>query len=204
MFRVFILEESSSRSFSLEVKLGLIPLDAWHLRITGTRLHKPACMPSEGCNANNVTVGVWCAISATRIIEFFFSWGSILTLICSTHFDTIYWTLAWLREKLRAFSAYHLPLKCPNIAIRSVILYISTVSTHLISEIGSNVVVLVFQSVILRQSQWLSCVSRGYATTCLLGLRVRIPAGGLDDCCECCVLSGTGLGNKLIIRPEES
>ena len=28
------------------------------------------------------------------------------------------------------------------------------------------------------------------------------PTGGMDVCCECCVLSGEGLGDKLITRPE--
>jgi hypothetical protein len=28
--------------------------------------------------------------------------------------------------------------------------------------------------------------------------------GGMDVCCECCVLSGRGLCDKLITRPEES
>ena len=31
------------------------------------------------------------------------------------------------------------------------------------------------------------------------------PTGGIDDCpCECCVLSGRGLCDELIIRSEES
>ena len=30
------------------------------------------------------------------------------------------------------------------------------------------------------------------------------PTGGMDVCCECCVLSGGGLCDKLITRPEES
>jgi len=30
------------------------------------------------------------------------------------------------------------------------------------------------------------------------------PAGGIDVCCECCVLSGRGLCDELIIHPEES
>ena len=30
------------------------------------------------------------------------------------------------------------------------------------------------------------------------------PAGGLDVCCECCVLSGSGLCIGLITRPEKS
>ena len=30
------------------------------------------------------------------------------------------------------------------------------------------------------------------------------PTGGVDVCCECCVLSGRGLCDELITRPEES
>ena len=29
-------------------------------------------------------------------------------------------------------------------------------------------------------------------------------AGDMDVCCDCCVLSGTGLCDELITRPEES
>ena len=43
------------------------------------------------------------------------------------------------------------------------------------------------------------------ATARLLGLRVRIPSGArMFVCCECCVLSGIGLCDELITRPEES
>jgi hypothetical protein len=39
----------------------------------------------------------------------------------------------------------------------------------------------------------------------LLGLWVRIPPGAwMSVCCECCVLSGRGLCEGLITRPEES
>ena len=39
----------------------------------------------------------------------------------------------------------------------------------------------------------------------LLGLRVRIPlVEWMSVCCECCVLSGRGLCDGLITRPEES
>jgi hypothetical protein len=30
------------------------------------------------------------------------------------------------------------------------------------------------------------------------------PTGGMDVCCVCCVLSGRGLCDELITRPEES
>jgi len=39
----------------------------------------------------------------------------------------------------------------------------------------------------------------------LLGFWVQIPPGvWMSVCCECCVLSGRGLCDKLITRPEES
>ena len=39
----------------------------------------------------------------------------------------------------------------------------------------------------------------------LLGMWIRIPPGAwMSVCCECCVLSGRGLCDELITRPEES
>jgi hypothetical protein len=47
--------------------------------------------------------------------------------------------------------------------------------------------------------------SNRFAAARLLGLWVRIPPGTwLFVCCECCVLSGRGLCEELITRPEES
>jgi hypothetical protein len=40
-----------------------------------------------------------------------------------------------------------------------------------------------------------------YIPTEILGSN---PTGGMDICCECRVLSGRGLCDELIIRPEES
>ena len=46
---------------------------------------------------------------------------------------------------------------------------------------------------------------RRFAAARLLGLWVRIPPGEWTFvCCECCVLSGRGLRDELITRPEES
>ena len=57
----------------------------------------------------------------------------------------------------------------------------------------------------LCQSQWSRSLRRSSAAARLLRLRVRIPAGTYKFfCCECCVLSGRGLCDELIIRPEES
>ena len=54
-------------------------------------------------------------------------------------------------------------------------------------------------------SQWLRGLMRRSAAACLLRSWVRIPLGAwMFVCCECCVLSGRGLCNELITRPEES
>ena len=46
---------------------------------------------------------------------------------------------------------------------------------------------------------------RRSAAARLLGFWVRIPPAALMSvCCECCVLSGTGVCDELITRPEES
>ena len=54
------------------------------------------------------------------------------------------------------------------------------------------------------QSQWPSGLRRRSAAARLLRLWVRIPRGAwMSVCCECCVLSGRGLCDALITRPEE-
>jgi len=64
----------------------------------------------------------------------------------------------------------------------------------------------VFTSVIwgVSRSQWPHGLRRGSAAARLLGMRVRIPPGAwMSVCCECCVLSGGGLCDGPITRPEE-
>jgi hypothetical protein len=57
----------------------------------------------------------------------------------------------------------------------------------------------------LGRSQWPCGLSRGFTVARLLGLWVRIPPGALMSVfCECCMLSGRGLCDGLITRPEES
>jgi hypothetical protein len=59
--------------------------------------------------------------------------------------------------------------------------------------------------IILCRSQWPCGLRRGSAAARLLGLWVRIPTGAwMSVCCECCVLSGRGLCDGLVTRPEES
>jgi len=55
------------------------------------------------------------------------------------------------------------------------------------------------------RSQWQRGVRRKPAAARLLILWVRIPPGEwMDVCCERCVLSGRGLCDELITRPDES
>jgi len=57
----------------------------------------------------------------------------------------------------------------------------------------------------MRRSQWLRSLRCRSAASCLLRSWVRIPPGAwMFICCECCVLSGRGLCDELITRPEES
>ena len=56
-----------------------------------------------------------------------------------------------------------------------------------------------------RRSQWPRGLRRRSLAARLLRLWVRIPPGAwINFCCECCVLSGRGLCDGLIIRSEES
>ena len=55
------------------------------------------------------------------------------------------------------------------------------------------------------RSQWPSGLRRGSVAGRLLRLWVRIPPEAWRSvCCECCVLSGRGLCDELITRPEEA
>ena len=55
------------------------------------------------------------------------------------------------------------------------------------------------------RSQWPRGLRRRSSAARLLRLWVRIPPGAwMFVCCECCVLSGRGLCDGLITRPEES
>jgi hypothetical protein len=55
------------------------------------------------------------------------------------------------------------------------------------------------------RSEWPRGLRRGSAAARLLGLWVRIPPRAwMPVSCECCVLSGRGLCDGLVTRPEES
>ena len=64
---------------------------------------------------------------------------------------------------------------------------------------------LKFPITMVCRSQWPRCLRRRSAAARLLRSWVRIPpAAWMFVCCECCVLSGRGLCDELITRPEES
>jgi len=53
-------------------------------------------------------------------------------------------------------------------------------------------------------TQWTRGLRRGSAAALLLGLRIRIPPGAwIYVCCACCILSGRGLCDGPVTRPEE-
>ena len=55
------------------------------------------------------------------------------------------------------------------------------------------------------RSQWPRCLRNKSAGVHLLRSWVRIPTEAwMSVCCDCCVLSGRGLCDELITRPEES
>jgi hypothetical protein len=55
------------------------------------------------------------------------------------------------------------------------------------------------------RSQWLRGLRRRFAATHLLRLWFGIsPGAWMFVCCGCCVLTGRGLWDELITRPEES
>ena len=57
----------------------------------------------------------------------------------------------------------------------------------------------------IRRSQWPRVLRCRSTAARLLRLWVRIPSGAwMFVCCECCVLSGRGLHDALIMRLEES
>jgi hypothetical protein len=59
-------------------------------------------------------------------------------------------------------------------------------------------------SIPTRRFWWPYCLMCGFAAARLLGLRVRIPVRAwMSVSCVCCVMSGRGLCDELIILPEE-
>jgi len=76
----------------------------------------------------------------------------------------------------------------------------------IICQLAEKFVLIILQcKFILCGSQWPRGLRRGSAAARLLRSWVRIPPGAwMFVYCECCVLSGRGLCDDLITRPEES
>ena len=73
------------------------------------------------------------------------------------------------------------------------------------SNDGQYFIVILVLSEGQGRSHWPRRLRRRSAAARLLRSWVRIPPGAwMDVCCECCVLSGRGLCDELITRPEES
>jgi hypothetical protein len=126
-------------------------------------------------------------------------------------------------QSLRTGSEVHQPsysIDTGNLSrgygVRSVIL---TAHLHLASRLGMSraihLLALCFHGVergkftlftfLFSRSQWRCGLRRRSAAARLLISWVRIPPGAwITICCECCVLSGRGLCEELITRPEES
>jgi hypothetical protein len=72
-------------------------------------------------------------------------------------------------------------------------------------DIAKELVVILLVNWVVSRSQWPRGLWCGSTAACLLGLWVRIPPmAWMSVCCECCVLSGRGLCDELVPRPEES
>jgi hypothetical protein len=81
------------------------------------------------------------------------------------------------------------------------------VTVHGIFQEVVRICVPFYEIYIRRRSrpQWPRGLRRRPAAVRLLRSWVRIPLGAwMFVCCECCVLSGRGLCDELITRPEES
>ena len=64
--------------------------------------------------------------------------------------------------------------------------------------------IIILTILLERRSQWSRDLRRRSAAARLLRSWVQIPPGGMDVCCECCVLLGRGLCDELVTRSGES
>jgi len=114
-------------------------------------------------------------------------------------------SLGTVRQQCRAL---HRWLPCLSVLIKNLtyrqLIWETSVRSRSLSEIRTNILYILYL-LFSCLSHWPRGLRRGSAATRLMGLRVRIPrASWISVCCECCVLSGRGLWDGLITRPEES
>ena len=89
-----------------------------------------------------------------------------------------------------------------NVLCKELLLFTS----HVRLRLPSGSLFFIFQTNISKGSwsQWPRGLRRRSAAARLLRSWVRIPPGAwIFVCCDCCVLSGRGLCDELITRPEE-
>ena len=98
---------------------------------------------------------------------------------------------------LRRDSAFSWPLSIAGFS--NVASILNTYVTELLLKIMNT-------NYLMGRSLWPQGLRRWSSAACLLRLWFRIPPPGawMFACCECCVLSGRGLCDGLITRPEES
>ena len=128
---------------------------------------------------------------------------SCLSEYTHVHNDSRVIFLFW---PLRCFSHF-LPSDCHEICAlvaRTSVHYLSVADTFLFRRVMVNNILRILIGH-LCWSQWPRGLGRTSLAARLLRLWVRIPPGAwMFVCCECCVLSGRGLCDGLIIRSEES
>jgi hypothetical protein len=97
-------------------------------------------------------------------------------------------------------------LKCANLLFY-LLLSVSVLISHIKERTWTSGFTIAEYLVIRRRSrsQWPRGRRRTSAVLRLLRFWARIsPGAWISVCCECCMLSGRGLRDELIFRPEES
>ena len=117
----------------------------------------------------------------------------------------IYGSLGVKRLRTLYYYYYYYYYIYENIVCCKVICSTVCVFQHIRGFMTCSVVVILTFRYRHCRSQWSRGLRRRSTAARLLRLWVRIPAGSwMSVCYECCVLSGTGLCDALITRPEES
>jgi hypothetical protein len=104
------------------------------------------------------------------------------------------WAYLWCRHRIIMSSLAKSLVIISCISIIVIFLKISDSLLYILIRWGK----------VIYRSQWPRGLTRGFTAARLLGVWVRIPPGAwISVSCECCVLSGTGLCDELVPRPEE-
>ena len=104
--------------------------------------------------------------------------------------------------------------RCPQY-LQHFLLNNESCTIFFVGTLGGNCIMVALENYVMwclikgayikSRSRWLRCLRRRSAAARLLRSWVRIPPGAwMFVCFDCCVLSGRGLCDELITRPEES